>query len=67
MEKVDEYRKKILSLLLAATDDDNNPRLTESTAKRLAAELTDQELSDGIDFNTPEEVADLLIDSGLEY
>ena len=29
-------------------------------------ELTDEELIDGIDFNTPEEVAQLLMESGLE-
>lgn len=63
--EVDEYRSKILDLLLNAKNDDGTPRLTEKEAKDLSKEFTDQELLDGMPFNTPEEVAEMLLDSGL--
>lgn len=63
--EVDEYRSKILELLLNAKNDDGTPRLTEKEAKDLSKEFTDQELLDGMPFNTPEEVAEMLLDSGL--
>lgn len=67
MEDVKEYREKIFRLLLSArTADGDSPRLTELEAKRLANEFTDQELIDGMPFNTLEEVAEMLLDSGLE-
>ncbi len=65
MEDVKSYREKILNILLAARDDDGNPRLSEKAAKDLSKEFTDQELLDGMDYNTPEEVAEMLLDSGL--
>lgn len=63
--EVDEYRSKILELLLNAVDGDDKPRLTEKEAKELSNEFSDQELLDGMPFNTPEEVAEMLLDSGL--
>lgn len=65
MENVSQYRQKILEILLAAKDDNGNLRLTEKQAKDLSEEFSDQELLDGMDFNTPEEVAEMLLDSGL--
>lgn len=65
MEKVNEYRQQILQILLSAKDDAGEPRLTEKHAHELAEEFSDQELIDGMDFNTPEEVAEMLLDSGL--
>ena len=58
MQNVDDYRQQIFQSLVA--------RYTEEQARALAKELTDEELIDGIDFNTPEEVAQLLMESGLE-
>ncbi len=63
--EVDEYRSKILDLLLNAKDGDGTPRLTEKEAKDLSNEFSDQELLDGMPFNTPEEVAEMLLESGL--
>lgn len=65
MEDVKSYREKILNILLAARDDGGTPRLSEKAAKNLSKEFTDQELLDGMDYNTPEEVAEMLLDSGL--
>ncbi len=63
--EVDEYRSKILELLLNAKDAEGTPRLTEKEAKDLSDEFSDQELLDGMPFNTPEEVAEMLLESGL--
>lgn len=64
--EVEEYRRQILNLLLQAKDDKGEPRLTEKAAVALSKEFSDQELLDGMDFNTPEEVAQLLLDAGLD-
>jgi hypothetical protein len=64
--EVEEYRNKILDILLNAKDDEGNARLTEKAAHDLAEEFSDQELLDGMDFNTPEEVAEMLLESGLD-
>lgn len=66
MQNVDDYRQQIFQCLVAAVTTDGAPRYTEEQARALAMELTDEELIDGIDFNTPEEVAQLLMESGLE-
>lgn len=66
MMEVNAYRQQILDLLLQAKDDKGEPRFTEKVAIELSKVLTDQELIDGMDFNTPEEVAELLLDAGLD-
>ncbi|MDD2601646.1 MAG: hypothetical protein WCS15_02755 [Prevotella sp.] len=66
MESIDDYRAQILTALRAACDADGNPKLTEKQALELSNELKDNELMDGMPYNTPEEVAELLLDSGLE-
>ncbi|MGI6243655.1 MAG: hypothetical protein ACOYJK_09030 [Prevotella sp.] len=65
MEEVAAYRAKILQVLTDAKDGEGRPRLTERQAEMLVANLSDSELEDGMMFNTPEEVAELLLDSGL--
>jgi hypothetical protein len=37
--------------------------VSEEEARELLGELTDNELADGIAFNTPEEIADLLLEA----
>ncbi len=66
MDEIELYRQQILQALTDAKNADGTPRLTEQGAKKLAQELTNDELADGMMFNTPEEVADLLLESGLE-
>lgn len=60
---VDDYRKQILLALLQASGDDGQARLTEAQATKLAMEFTDAELIDGMAYNTPSEVADLLLEA----
>ncbi len=66
MEDIDNYRQAILQALLEVKAADGSARLTEAQALRLSQEFSDEELSDGMPFNTPEEVAELLLESGLE-
>lgn len=65
MEEVNQYREAILQILLSARNENGELRLTEKEAIALSKEFSDQELLDGMDFNTPEEVAEMLLDSGL--
>lgn len=65
VKDLEEYRTAILRALMQASDADGTPKLTKAEAEALVAELSDNELSDGMPFNTPEEVAELLLDSDL--
>ena len=60
MMTVDEYRAAILDAMLQLKDNEGNARITEADAKYILKGFTDDELNDGILFNTPEEVAELL-------
>ena len=60
MMTIDEYRAAILDAMLQLKDNDGNARMTEAEAKDILKGFTDSELDDGILFNTPEEVAELL-------
>lgn len=60
MITVDEYRAAILDAMLQLKDNEGNARITEADAKDILKGFTDDELKDGILFNTPEEVAELL-------
>lgn len=66
MEAIDNYRQAILRALLDMKDASGNAKLSAEQAQRLSEEFSDEELSDGMPFNTPEEVAELLAESGLE-
>lgn len=65
MQNVTEYRNLVLKALLSAVDDDGRRRISGEEAAVLAQEFTDEELAFGMDFNTPEEVADMLLDAGI--
>ena len=65
VKDLEEYRAAILRALMQASDADGMPKLTKAEAEALVTELSDSELSDGMPFNTPEEVAELLLDIGL--
>ncbi len=65
MQNVTEYRNLVLKALLSAVDDDGRRRISDEEAAVLAQEFTDEELAFGMDFNTPEEVADMLLDAGI--
>ena len=61
---IEEYRQQILSILLAKTNANGRARFDESSAKELLDQLSDEELEEGILFNTPEDVAEILSEVG---
>jgi hypothetical protein len=66
MEETAAYRARITQALADARDANGRPLLTDDQVKKLSQQFSDEELEDGMLFNTPEEVAELLIESGLE-
>lgn len=65
MNNINEYRNQILKALLSAVDGEGHRRVSDSEAAKLAKEFSDDELAFGMEYNTPEEVADMLIDASL--
>lgn len=55
---IEEYRQEILSILLNVKNKKGEPRFDEASAKELLRQLSDEELEEGMLFNTPEDVAD---------
>lgn len=58
---IEEYKAAILKAMLDAKTSDGNAKVTEKEAIGLIDELTDAELEDGLLFNSPEEVAEVLL------
>ncbi|WP_314695795.1 hypothetical protein [uncultured Prevotella sp.] len=61
---IDEYRKQILTSLLAKKNSKGELRFDELSAKELLDQLSDEELEEGILFNTPDDVADVISEIG---
>lgn len=61
---IEEFRQEILSALLEKTNTKGELRFDEASAKELLNQLSDNELEEGILFNTPEDVADVLSEIG---
>ena len=61
---IEEFRKEILSALLEKTNTKGEPRFDEASAKELLRQLSDEELEEGMLFNTPEDVAEVLSEVG---
>ena len=59
---VEEYRAAILQALLDTKDKEGNPAIEEKEAREVLDDFTDAELEDGILWNTPEEVAALILE-----
>lgn len=62
MEDIQTYREAIRACMLQMLAMEERPRLSEKEANARLDELRDDELRDGILFNTPEEVATLLLE-----
>ena len=60
---IEEYRQQILTSLLSRTNAKGELSFDESSAKELLNQLSDEELEEGILFNTPEDVADVLAET----
>ena len=59
---IDAYREQVRQCLLRATKETGEPRLTESEVKELMEMFTDDDLAFGMPFNTPQEMADMLLE-----
>lgn len=59
MMTIEEYRAAILKALLDAKNEDGTPAITAEEALR---GFTDDELNDGILWNTPEDVAAIILE-----
>lgn len=62
MMTVAEYRQAVLQAILQAKDKDGAPRTDEETAKTYLDSLSDADLEEGMLFNTPEEVAEMVLE-----
>lgn len=62
MMTVAEYRQAVLEAILQAKDKDGAPLTDEETAKTYLNSLSDDELEEGMPFNTPEEVAEMVLE-----
>lgn len=61
---IEEYRQEILSVLLNVKNTKGEPRFDEASSKELLRQLSDEELEEGMLFNTPEDVAEVLSEVG---
>lgn len=62
MMTVADYRQAVLEAILQAKDKDGAPLTDEETAKSYLDSLSDDELEEGMLFNTPEEVAEMVLE-----
>lgn len=62
MMTVAKYRQAVLEAILQAKDKDGAPLTDEETAKSYLDSLSDDELEEGMLFNTPEEVAEMVLE-----
>ncbi|GAB6959435.1 hypothetical protein JCM15754A_07700 [Prevotella aurantiaca JCM 15754] len=58
---VHEFRQLVLDDLLARKNAKGEVAISEEQAKDLLNELTDDQLSEGMLFNEPKDVADIII------
>lgn len=62
MMTIEEYRAAIIQCLLDAKNEKGEPIITEKEAKETLNGFTDDELRDGILWNTPEDVAAIILE-----
>ena len=59
---IKEYRQAILEAVLAAKDENGEPKIDELEAREMLEELYDEDLLEGMEFNTPQDVADIILE-----
>ena len=62
MMTMEEYRAAILNALLDAKNEDGTPVITEKEAQEALNDFTDEALQDGMLWNTPQDVADIILE-----
>lgn len=60
--ELDTYRDAIVKALLSAKDEKGQSKITEENALAAVKDFTDEELLDGMPFNSPEEVAEMILE-----
>ncbi|GAB6982211.1 hypothetical protein [Prevotella dentasini] len=60
-----DYKQEILSELLNRRNVKGEPLMGEEAAQELLAQLSDEQLEEGMLFNEPSDVADVLTEFGL--
>lgn len=62
MMTIEEYRAEVLQALLEAKNEDGTPAITPKEALEALNGFTDDELQDGILWNSPQDVADIILE-----
>ena len=62
MDNLHDYRQAIIDDLLAREDKNGEPSIDEASAIELLKQLSDEELEEGMPFNDPADVADVLLE-----
>lgn len=62
MMTIEEYRAEVLQALLEAKNEDGTPAITPKEAQKALNGFTDDELQDGILWNSPQDVADIILE-----
>lgn len=62
MMTIEEYRAAIYQILVNAKNEDGTPILSEKEAREALNGFTDDELQDGILWDTPEDVAGIILE-----
>ena len=62
MMTIEEYRAAIYQILVDAKNEDGTPVLCEKEAREALNGFTDDELQDGILWDTPEDVAGIILE-----
>ena len=59
---IEEYRAEVLQALLEAKNEDGTPAITPKEAQEALNGVTDDEMQDGILWNSPQDVADIILE-----
>ena len=59
---IEEYRAEVLQALLEAKHEDGTPAITPKEAQEALNGFTDDEVQDGILWNSPQDVADIILE-----
>lgn len=62
MMTIEEYRAAVLQALLDAKNEDGTPAITPKEAQEALNGFTNDELQDGILWNSPEDVAEIILE-----
>lgn len=59
---IKQYRQAIIDILSNSQDEKGNIRMTEQEIHDILDDFSDEELEYGMPFNTPEDVAEIILE-----